>query len=266
MRIAGRSKLLALLEQNLIPVEAGDPASEPSGASSPAHEPDSSPAPSPSAVDQGHFQALYVAKSEGGADSLCVVRHWHAHSQHVVTMLRASPSLNWTAQDIARLSEWGFQFLSGTKGRANWPVVLSTYADHFLHYATRRLGALPRASKLPKLGEKLRATRAVPLPGIRTRPTQTRVDGAAACAADLGLAARREQLLARLRPTALGGRVWQALEASWDSLISESLLRAMEPVLALPPPEPVAVPIVSNSLVLWIGPHSGAPREGLTKA
>lgn len=162
VQVAGQSKLLALHAQNLTLVQEGsDGTVESSNASSPARESSVIPLPSASAVDQGHFQAIYVARSIGGGDSLCVVRRWHEHSAHVVTMLRVSPSLNWTVQDIAKLSEWGFQFLSGTKGRANWPVVLSTYAEHFLLYVARRLGAPAREAKQPKLGEKARAARAV---------------------------------------------------------------------------------------------------------
>jgi hypothetical protein len=169
------------------------------------HQP--APAPSTCALDDGYFQAVYVAKSSGEADSLCVVRRWYEHSCHVATMLRHSPSLNWTTEDVSKMGEWGFQFLTGLKGKASWPAVLSAYCDHFLPFVARRL-SVSRPAKVQRRSDREQAARA-------------------------------------------------ALEASWDTAFDESMLREIEPALAIPVPEVVPVPIVSNSLVVWVGPHAG---------
>ena len=165
------------------------------------------PAPSTCALERGYFQAIYIARSSGEADSLCVVRHWHSHSAHIATMLRNSPSLNWSPEDVSKLGEWGFQFLTGIKGKASWLAVLSTYCDNFLPYVAQRLG-LSRPAKQQRANDKQRAARA-------------------------------------------------ALEAAWSAALGEQQLREIEPVLATPAPEAVPVPIVSNSLVVWVGPHAG---------
>ena len=159
--------------------------------------------PPASALDVGHFQAIYIAKSVGSADSLCVIRHWHAHATHVAMMLGASPSLNWTANDIRGLTEFGFQLLS--RPAATWPAVLSTYTDHFLPWVARRLGTGPSA-KQQRVSEKQRSARAT-------------------------------------------------LEASWAAALGEDDLGAIRPALSLPALGIAKVPMVSNSLVIWAGPH-----------
>eukprot|EP00966_Prymnesium_polylepis_P299479 6920568-Prymnesium_polylepis.1 len=104
------------------------------------------------------------------------------------------------------MGEWGFQFLTGLKGKASWPAVLSAYCDHFLPFVARRL-SVSRPAKVQRRSDREQAARA-------------------------------------------------ALEASWDTAFDESMLREIEPALAIPVPEVVPVPIVSNSLVVWVGPHA----------
>ena len=165
------------------------------------------PALSTCALDSGYFQAIYIAKSSGEADSLCVVRHWHAHSAYIAMMLRNSSLLNWTLEDVSKLGEWGFQFLTGLTGKASWSAVLSHYCNTFLPYVARRL-SVSRPAKHQRGSDKQRVARTT-------------------------------------------------LEAGWDAAFAEPQLREMKPALAAPMPEVVSVPIMSNSLVVWVGPHAG---------